>query len=522
MPYACIFVPDFSVEAILRAEPDLRSQPLAVLEGKPPLQKILGVNEAARHAGLTPGMTKLQAEVCDGITLRDRSQLQEGAAHQALLDCAQSFSPRVEDSAPDTLLLDLSGLDKLFGPLPRIAREISRRACDMGLQVNVAAAFTIEAALLTARGFTGVTIVPEGKEAEILGPLPMEVLLTGEIEPAEAEELSETFRRWGLRKFRELAALPEVALSERLGQNGLELQQRARGQRNRTLVPADTPLQFEEALELEFPLVLLEPLAFVLNRMVEQLCARLQARALAAQELHLELTLENGRRLRVESDDDSGEEYVNSVALFQRTIHLPVPLLEAKTFLKLLQLDLRAHPPGAPVRKVALRIEPAKPRPSQNGLFFPAAPEPEKLELTLAKISGIVGEGRAGSPALLDTHRRGAFEMMRFNPFAQKTSSSRAPADLVTALRIFRPPIVVTVNYANGKPLKIESAARREISGEVLWAAGPWRSSGDWWEQDAWTHDEWDIAVQQNGEIVLYRLIHDLIDRKWVLEGTYD
>jgi len=260
----------------------------------------------------------------------------------------------------------------------------------------------------------------------------------------------------------------------------------------------------------------------VLNRMVEQLCARLQARALAAQELHLELTLENGRRLRVESGEDSGEEYVNSVALFRRVIHLPVPLLEAKTFLKLLQLDLRAHPPGAPVRKVTLRIEPAKPRPSQDGLFCPASPEPEKLELTLAKISGIVGEGRAGSPALLDTHRHEAFEMQRFNPFAQKTYSSRAPADLVTALRIFRPPVVVTVNYANGKPLKIESAARREISGEVLWAAGPWRSSGDWWEQDAWVHDEWDIAVQQNREIVLYRLIHDLIGRKWVLEGTYD
>ena len=522
MPYACIFVPDFPVEAILRAEPDLRSHRVAILEGKPPLQKILGVNEAAHRAGLTPGMTKLQAEVCDGITLRERSQRQEAAAHQALLDCAQSFSPRVEDSAPDTLLLDLSGLDKLFGPLTRIAREISRRACDMGLQVNVAAAFTLEAALLAARGFSGVTVVPDGKEAETLGPLPVEVLLTGEIEAEEAEELSETFHRWGIRKFRELAALPEVELSERLGQDGLELQQRGSGQSHRTLVPADPPLQFEEVLELEFPLVLLEPLAFVLNRMVEQLCARLQAWALAAQELHLELTLENGRRLRIESGEDSGEEYVSSMALFRRAIHLPVPLLEAKTFLKLLQLDLRAHPPGAPVRKVMLRIEPAKPRPSQDGLFCPAAPEPEKLELTLAKISGIVGEGRAGSPALLDTHRHGVFEMLRFNPFVQKNSSPRAPADLITALRLFRPPVAVTVNYANGKPLKIESATRREICGEVLWAAGPWRSSGDWWEQDAWVHDEWDIAVQQKGEIVLYRLIHNLIGRKWVLEGTYD
>src|SRR5438552_1224979 len=132
MPFACIFVPNFPVGAILRAEPDLRSKAVAVLEGKPPLENVLAVNREARGSGICEGMTKLQAELCHGVALRDRSELQEIAAHQALLDCAQSFSPRVEDVAPDTLLLDLSGLDKLFGPLPKIAREISHRASEMG------------------------------------------------------------------------------------------------------------------------------------------------------------------------------------------------------------------------------------------------------------------------------------------------------------------------------------------------------------------------------------------------------
>ena len=132
MPFACIYVPDFPVEAILRAEPELRSKAVAVVEGKPPLEKISGGNEDARRAGISTGMTKLQAELCDDVVLRDRSEAQETAAHQALLDCAQSFSPRVEDLAADTLLLDLSGLDKLFGPLPKIAREISQRAMAMG------------------------------------------------------------------------------------------------------------------------------------------------------------------------------------------------------------------------------------------------------------------------------------------------------------------------------------------------------------------------------------------------------
>jgi len=511
MPFACIFVPDFPVEAIVRAEPDLRSEAVAVLEGKPPLQKICALNEEARASGISAGMTKLQAEVCDNIILRDRSELQESSAHEALLDCAQSFSPRVEDCAPDILLLDISGLEKLFGPLPKVAREIFRRASGMGLETNVAVASTIDAALLAAHGFSGVTVVPEGKEPEILGSLPLEVLFADDSDPNTAEELLETFHRWGIRKFRELAALPEVALTERLGQRGLELQQKAHGTRSRTLVPSDSPLVFEEAHELEFPMVLLEPLAFVLNRMLDHLCARLESRALAAQELCLELTLENGRL----SANDA------ALASFQRTIHLPVPLLDPKTFLKLLQLDLKAHPPGAPVKKVMLRIEPAKPRPAQNGLFMPSSPQPEKLELTLARINAIVGEGRAASPALLDTHRTEAFEMRHFMPSAADAKSD-VPKDLVTALRIFRPPILVQVSYAGGKPSHLSSQKNQQISGDVLWAAGPWRSSGDWWEQDSWVRDEWDIALEEKTDIVLYRLIHDLLSGKWLLEGTYD
>ena len=538
MPFGCIFVPDFPVAAILRAEPELRPQAVAVLEGKPPLQKIISVNEIARAARISSGMTKLQVEGWAEIVLRERSEFQESTAHQALLDCAHFFSPRVENAASDTILLDLSGLNSLFGSLPKIAREISHRASSMGLETNVAVAHTLEAALLAARGFVGVTVIPEGKEPETLSSLPVKLLFADEDDSEEAEEILGTFRRWGIRKFRDLMSLPEIALSERLGQRGLELQRKTCGISQRTLIPSDPPLIFEEAMELEFPLVLLEPLAFLLSRMLDLLCARLQARSLAAQELNLELVLENGRQHNSET----------GTLVFQRTIHLPVPLLNAKIFLKLLQLDLKAHPPGAPVLKVHLRIEPAKPRPAQNGLFIPSSPEPEKLELTLARINAVVGEGRAGSPQLLDTHRPQAFEMQHFvasdsarartpvpSPHTYSggagvlartnffcNESGNVPANLVTALRICRPPIAVTVNHQNGRPSHISSQKRNQIAGEVLWAAGPWRSSGDWWEQDAWVRDEWDIAVQEKTGIVLDRLIHDLLDGRWILEGSYD
>src|SRR6266566_7297638 len=159
MPFACIFVPDFPVEALLRAAPELRSQCVAALEGKAPLQKILAVNEKARRAGVSPGMTKLQVEACPDLVLRARSSLQEAAAHAALLDCAQSFSPQMEDAGCDTILLHLAGLEALFGPLPKIARDLARRAFDLGLEVNVAVASNPDTAVLAARGFSGVTMI---------------------------------------------------------------------------------------------------------------------------------------------------------------------------------------------------------------------------------------------------------------------------------------------------------------------------------------------------------------------------
>ena len=222
--FACIFVPDFPVEALFRAEPDLRAGALAVLKGKAPMQTIFALNEMARRAGVSTGMTKLQVEACPDLVLRPRSLLQESAAHAALLDCAQSFSPQVEDAGCDTILLDLAGMEPLFGPLPKIARDVARRASALGLEANVAVASNPDTALLAAHGFSGVIVIPPGREAEQLGNLPPEVLFTGGRNPHTLEILE----LWGIRNFRALAALPEIALSERLGQEGIRLQQLAR------------------------------------------------------------------------------------------------------------------------------------------------------------------------------------------------------------------------------------------------------------------------------------------------------
>ena len=558
MPFACIFVPNFPVAAVSRAEPELRTLALAIFEGKPPMERVFAVNEGAERMGITPGMTKAQSELCSELRLRPRSLLQESMAHAALLDCAQSFSPCVEDAAADTAILDLTGMRSLFGALPETARSLFRRAAELGLDGNVAVASNPDAAVLAARGSSGVTVIPQGKESEFLGSLPVKLLFANQCARKESEEketdqkkesarLLETLDRWGVRNLRALAALPEIALSERLGQEGLRLQQLARGAASRALVPVETLAVFEEAVELEYPIVLLEPLAFLLNCLLEQICARLASRALNTQELRLTLELQNltggdhrldASKIFGESDSSqssSREQHFVSGRQnkFCRTLSLPLPMLDPKLFLKLLQLDLNAHPPGAPILKIHLAAGPARPRSAQGGLFLPPSPEPEKLELTLARITGLVGESRVGSLELLDTYRAEGFRMRCFVPGAtqenpaqenrpRKTSEPAEEKSAITALRRFRPPLRATVILENGELVRVVCSKKKEVQGSVLWKAGPWRSSGDWWEREAWARDEWDIALQNAEGIALYRLVHDLLDGAWFVEGRYD
>ena len=586
--FTCIYVPNFPVAAALRAEPELQAHAIAIFEGNPPLEQILAVNEKARELSISPGMTKAQAELCPELALRPRSPLQESSAHSALLDCAQSFSPTVEDTARDTVLLDLAGMESLLGSLTKIAHAISDRAAALGLAATVAAASNPDAALLAARGHSAVApascrlsrghpstslrtglapapegtpnprviVIPAGKEAERLGPLPVEVLFDDHLQgdPKQAaNRLLETLARWGIRNLRALAVLPEIALSERLGQEGLHLQKLARGAASRTLVPVEAPLVFEEAAELEHPIVLLEPLAFLLNRLLEQLCARLASRALSTQELRLTLELSNLtgiddelENLGIPSESDGAESngvmwgqppsavrrseaplHHRRQPKFTRKLSLPLPMLDAKVFLKLLQLDLNAHPPGAPIVKIHLSAEPARPRSAQGGLFLPPSPEPEKLELTLARIAGIVGEQKVGAVELLDTHHPEGFRMRRFvAEVARKTPQKKTPDEAeaqaaVTALRRFRPPLRANVTLENGQPTYLV-CRRKEVQGEVLWKAGPWRFSGDWWEREAWSRDEWDLALRNGETVAFYRLVHDLLNGEWFVEGTYD
>src|SRR6202161_4832669 len=201
MTFASIHVPNFPVRAVVRAEPSLRNRAVALVDGTPPTWNVVAANEAALQAGIELGMAKYQAAQFCGVEIRQRSRLQEKSAHAALLDLGASVSPRMEDTAPDTIILDIAGLTSLFGSEESMALQSMVHASTLGLIAHVAVSSNVEVALGAARGFSGITLIPPGEEAKRLGRLPVRALLP-------SAEILETLERWGVRDCAALAALP--------------------------------------------------------------------------------------------------------------------------------------------------------------------------------------------------------------------------------------------------------------------------------------------------------------------------
>jgi hypothetical protein len=382
-------------------------------------------------------------------------------------------------------------------------------------------------------------------------------------------------KQWGVRTLGEFAALPSSDLSPRLGRSGLAWQTMARGEDTRPLVPSRADERFDATLELEWPIEGLEPLSFVLTRLLEPLSTRLEARDRGAARLHLELRLVTREQHR-------------------RALELPSPLRDVRTLRTLALLDLESHPPPAAIDQVTITIDPTPGRVLQHTLFTRPHPTPEQLSTLLARLGALVGQDRIGAPALVDSYRPGAFAMKPFaiehetdvsrrargdrranlaqDPNALARVSRPGPESLapspessmrkalapgpqpltsdlqpltsslqppVTALRRCRQPVPARVAVGpDQRPMRVTTDRRGFAGGSVTTCVGPWRTSGEWWEQGAlrlrsgqagqagmageageWDRDEWDVALSDGG---VYRIFRDRSADTWFIEAIVD
>ncbi len=411
-----------------------------------------------------------------------------------LLELALEFSPVAEQTSGDTVVFSIEALRRLLGSPSQIVSELCRAGYQRKLQAHLAIAANPDTAVLLARNCPGVTLVNPGDERLKLGPLPLAALFTHGL--AIDPDLLQVLHRWGVKTCEELAALPEQGVAERLGHSGICLRNLACGTVQRPLRTVGIGTSYEERLLLEHPLHLLEPLLFLLGRILHDLCGRLRSQSRAARLLAAYFELEEKKDYRCE-------------------LEFPVPINESRTMLKLLQLHLERHPPEAAVIAFTLRVAPVEPRRMQGGLFLPPTPAPDKLQITLARIAAMVGKDNVGTPRLLNTHRPDAFEMTSLTAQAA-TPIENNPGILRLAMRLFRPALHARVRVVKYTPKNVVAPG---VKGSVIELAGPWKTSGEWWASTSWSREEWDVALDDGA---LYRIYQESQSREWFVYGVYD
>jgi protein ImuB len=493
-----------------------------------------------------------------GRDRRDRGDRGENLTNltiPALVQVARDFSPRVETHGDRTVTVDISGLGSLIGSPRSIGEELRRTAADAGLCVHIAVASTSTTAILLAHARAGLTVVPRGDEASVLAPLPLDLLdrlsASAPIAPpapiapiAPVIPIAPELKRWGLRTLGDLASLPSGELSARLGQAGLRWQRWARGEEIRPLVPAGVVEQFEASLDLEWPIDGLEPLSFVLARLLDPLCERLERSDRGAVILRITLTLvtfASARSAMAGPRHNLGE---GGRERHERVIELPAPMRDARVLRTLALLDLESNPPPAAIDRVTVEVDVTEGRVLQFGLFARALPS-DKLATLLARLGALMGSDRVGAPSLVDTYRPGAFAMAKFDPprvFANSQSlipnprlcapesgalrrgSPEPSAEAAQAaappsvLRRFRSRIPARVIVEQGRPVRVTTDRRGVAGGRVERCEGPWRSSGDWWK-NGWNCDEWDVGLSDG---TTYRISQAHDAGAWFIDGMVD
>jgi len=497
--YACLYAEEFPAQALLRLRPTLRKHPCVVMDGEPPARFVCSLNREASRLGIIRGMTQVEMDTFPQIKILSRSKTEEVTARAALLECASAFSPRVEDQSHDrefTYVIDIAGTEKLFGNPLRLAEVLQARVQALAISARIAVSTNFHAAISIARGSSKnrIAIIAAGEEASALAPLPLSVL-------ALSEEMAAIFSRWGIHTLGMLAALPETSLIARVGQEGRRIFQMARGECPHLFLPIETEFKLEERMEFESPVEMLTSLLFVMDVMLEQLAMRASAHALALAAVTVTLSLEGG-------------------AQHARTVRPALPSNDRPMWIKLLHLDLEAHPPQAAILALTVSAEPGKTSQVQLGLFSPPLPEPARLDITLARVCAIVGEKNVGRVELNDTHRPGSFRLSPFSVPPIVDEKNIAHPLVRASMRQIRPPERISVTLRDHKPYSFSFREKHYVAEQ---AYGPWLVSGDWWNPGLWGFEQWDVIAHSHESDVLYCcLVRDLMRDGWQMAVLYD
>ena len=481
MLWIALFLPELSLQIAGRgaSEPSL----LAVSDGPSNRPVIVAASNAARQAGVTPGMPLAAARALAGeLVAVPRDPAREGEALGSLAGWAGQFTPTVAMEPHAGLLLEVAGSLKLFGGLAQLLVRIRDGLRQLGYRAALGVAPTPLAAwwLAQARAvLPGVRSCSDPAQLRLrLAELPLALL-------GWPEQTIALFHDLGIKRLGGCLALPREGLARRFGPEFVAMFDRALGVRPDPRPVYAPPESFVSRIELTAEAEDTQALLFPLRRLLSELEGFLRGRGAGVQQLLLIAEHTRHRRSPV-------------------PLGLVAPERNSARLLELARERLGRVEFPAPVVALGVRADVLLPYAPQNASFLPdAATHTIHWRQLRERLLARLGEEQVFGLQPADDHRPEK-AWRRAGEGSSKVPVTRSPRPLW----LLQPP----------RPLAKRSDTP-DYRGPLTLLAGPERIEAGWWDGHVLGRDYY-VACNRRGELLWVYREHRGGDA-WYLHGIF-
>lgn len=491
---ACVDLPDFPLQLLLRRHPDWAGQPAAVVAEDKPQGLVLWVNDRARQQGVLPGLRYAAAfSLASSLRAGEVSPDESEKALTELTARLMRFTPEVEPAVgePGIFWLNGSGLQRLYASPKQWASLIQRDLADGGFTANLAVGFSRFGSYAVAKTKAGITIFRDAAEEQLAaGAVPLNRL---RIEPKFRDALF----KLGIKTVGALLALPPGGLRERFGKEAHRLHRMAAGELWAPLAPTVLEEPARQKIILDDAENDSTRLLFLIKQLLHPLLATLAARHQALVALWLSLLIDHGD-------------------CFNESLRPALPTLDAAQILDLVRLRLETLQLAAGAIEIELRAEACAATSEQLRLFNE---QPTRdlaaANRALARLRAEFGDGAVVSAKLTDGHLPEA----RF---------SWEPLTQVKLPLVNESAAKTLIRRVNQKPMALAGGPYHSHEdgwlllgpkhGQIDKLTGPYVFAGGWWNKEI--QREYYYAETRGGDLLW--LYYDRVRRRWFLYGSVE
>ena len=488
---ACVSLPAFPLQLLLRSHPDWAGYPAVVIDEDKPQGSVLWVNDTALRAGVFPGHRYAAAlSLAAGLRAGEVSPAETAQAVAALTRQLMRFTPEVEPSAqePGIFWLNGSGLKRLYDSPKIWARAFHTEIKAQNFQADVVVGFTRFGTYAVAKAVRGVTVFRDpSEERRAAQKIPLDRL---DLDP----DFRATLFKLGIKTVGALLSLPPVGLRERFGPKAYHLYRMAAGELWAPLEPCPPEEPVRQRRILDDPENDSTRLLFLIKQLLHPMMAILAARSQALAALRLSFLLDRNGWLKEQ-------------------IRPATPTLDSTQILDLIRLRLESVKFAAGVIEIELTAEEYPATREQLRLF---AEKPTRdldaANRSLARLRAEFGDDAVVQAKLTNGHLPEA--CFTWEPLSRvKLPEPQKESRKILVRRIL------------AKPALLPAAPRRTHEdgwlmlghqyGSVDKLTGPYVFSGGWWNREI--QRDYYFAETRRGAIAW--VYYDRVRRRWFLQG---